>query len=258
MPAMSAAISARAAASIRNSRSSPGRRAGSAGRSNGPCDRQECISQPTTRPAISRSRPSWRSTPTANSWRCAARTSVNHGAYAALLRPLDQGRRDHVEHLPRAGGAFPRPRRADQHRADPPLSQPGPARGHVRHGAADRSRGARSTGFDRVELRRRNLVPATAMPYTNPFGMVYDSGDYHGVMEHVLALADWDGLPGAPRRGASARQMPRHRRRATTSTPRPARRASGPRSRCCPRRASSRSSSAQCRAARATKPASRS
>jgi carbon-monoxide dehydrogenase large subunit len=34
------------------------------------------------------------------------------------------------------------------------------------------------------------------MPYTNPFGMVYDSGDYIGAMEHVLALADWEGLPG--------------------------------------------------------------
>ena len=35
-------------------------------------------------------------------------------------------------------------------------------------------------GFDRVELRRRNLVPTAAMPYTNPFGIVYDSGDYGG------------------------------------------------------------------------------
>jgi carbon-monoxide dehydrogenase large subunit len=35
-------------------------------------------------------------------------------------------------------------------------------------------------GFDRVELRRRNLVPTAAMPYTNPCGIVYDSGDYGG------------------------------------------------------------------------------
>jgi aerobic carbon-monoxide dehydrogenase large subunit len=54
---------------------------------------------------------------------------------------------------------------------------------------------ARRTGIDRIDLRRRNLVPATAMPYTNPFGMVYDSGHYHEVMEKVLALGDWAGFP---------------------------------------------------------------
>ncbi|MGH8679891.1 MAG: xanthine dehydrogenase family protein molybdopterin-binding subunit, partial [Burkholderiales bacterium] len=37
---------------------------------------------------------------------------------------------------------------------------------------------ARRHGFDRVQLRRRNLVSASAMPYRNPFGLVYDSGDY--------------------------------------------------------------------------------
>ena len=54
---------------------------------------------------------------------------------------------------------------------------------------------AHQIGIDRIELRRRNLVPETAMPYTNPFGMVYDSGDYIGAMDHVLRLADWQGLP---------------------------------------------------------------
>jgi carbon-monoxide dehydrogenase large subunit len=53
---------------------------------------------------------------------------------------------------------------------------------------------ARQTGIDRIELRRRNLVPEAAMPYTNPFGMVYDSGHYHEVMERVLEIADWRGF----------------------------------------------------------------
>src|SRR5262245_3263828 len=43
------------------------------------------------------------------------------------------------------------------------------------------------------------------MPYPNPFGMVYDSGDYHYAMNKVLALADWEGFPArrveAKRRG---------------------------------------------------------
>src|SRR5580704_13320934 len=54
---------------------------------------------------------------------------------------------------------------------------------------------ARQTGINRIELRRRNLVPESMMPYTNPFGMVYDSGAYHRVMERVLEIADWRGFP---------------------------------------------------------------
>lgn len=67
---------------------------------------------------------------------------------------------------------------------------------------------ARQGGFDRLELRRRNLVPKTAMPYRNPFGMVYDSGEYHNAMERVLALADWAGFPA---RRAAARGCGRRR-----------------------------------------------
>jgi carbon-monoxide dehydrogenase large subunit len=63
---------------------------------------------------------------------------------------------------------------------------------------------ARQCGFDRLELRRRNLVPESAMPYCNPFGMVYDSGAYHQVMDRVVALGDWDGFP-ARRAEARAR-----------------------------------------------------
>ncbi|HSE06846.1 MAG TPA: xanthine dehydrogenase family protein molybdopterin-binding subunit [Methylomirabilota bacterium] len=63
---------------------------------------------------------------------------------------------------------------------------------------------ARRHGFDRLELRRRNLVPAAAMPYTNPFGIVYDSGDYAAVQDRAVALADWAGFE-ARRREARAR-----------------------------------------------------
>ncbi|HZK92424.1 MAG TPA: xanthine dehydrogenase family protein molybdopterin-binding subunit [Stellaceae bacterium] len=63
---------------------------------------------------------------------------------------------------------------------------------------------ARQTGIGRIELRRRNLVPESAMPYTNPFGMVYDSGEYHDCMERALRLGDWTGFP-ARRAEARAR-----------------------------------------------------
>jgi aerobic carbon-monoxide dehydrogenase large subunit len=53
---------------------------------------------------------------------------------------------------------------------------------------------ARRHGFDRLQLRRRNLVDAGAMPYRNGLGIVYDSGDYRAALDRTLALADWAGF----------------------------------------------------------------
>ncbi|MEX2616786.1 MAG: xanthine dehydrogenase family protein molybdopterin-binding subunit [Alphaproteobacteria bacterium] len=57
-------------------------------------------------------------------------------------------------------------------------------------------------GFDRVALRRRNLVAPRRMPYANPVGAVYDSGEYEAAMDRAMAMADWDGFPD--RRAAAA------------------------------------------------------
>jgi len=62
---------------------------------------------------------------------------------------------------------------------------------------------AAATGVDRVELRRRNLIPAAAMPYRTPNGPIYDSGEFETIMDQALALADWAGFP--QRRAASER-----------------------------------------------------
>ena len=51
---------------------------------------------------------------------------------------------------------------------------------------------ARAHGFDRIELRRRNLITTT--PHTNAFGVTYDSGDYLSTFDQVLKLADWNGF----------------------------------------------------------------
>jgi carbon-monoxide dehydrogenase large subunit len=67
---------------------------------------------------------------------------------------------------------------------------------------------ARRHGLDRVQLRRRNLVPATAMPYRNPLGLLYDSGDYAAAQDRVVALADWAGFEA---RRAEARRRGRYR-----------------------------------------------
>jgi carbon-monoxide dehydrogenase large subunit len=67
---------------------------------------------------------------------------------------------------------------------------------------------ARRHGFDRLELRRRNLVPAAAMPYRNGCGVVYDSGDYLAALDRAVALADWKGFEA---RRAEARRRGRYR-----------------------------------------------
>ncbi len=60
---------------------------------------------------------------------------------------------------------------------------------------------ARELGLDRVELRRKNLIPSSAMPYRNPFGFTYDCGEFDTQMNAALALADVAGF--AARREAS-------------------------------------------------------
>ena len=63
---------------------------------------------------------------------------------------------------------------------------------------------ARECGFDPIALRRRNLIPPTAMPYANPLGMTYDSGEFERSMDLAMELADWDGFE-ARRAEAEAR-----------------------------------------------------
>ena len=60
---------------------------------------------------------------------------------------------------------------------------------------------ARKLGIEPVELRRRNLVRAEAIPHATPTGLVYDSGNFPLVLEKSLTLADWAGFE--QRRAAS-------------------------------------------------------
>jgi len=63
---------------------------------------------------------------------------------------------------------------------------------------------ARELGVDPVELRRANLIPASAMPYRTALGMTYDCGDFAKNMEDALKLADVAGF--AARREAARRR----------------------------------------------------
>jgi CO/xanthine dehydrogenase Mo-binding subunit len=58
---------------------------------------------------------------------------------------------------------------------------------------------AAKVGVDTVEIRRRNLIGKSAMPYTlglETLGthIVYDSGDYAKLLDKALAAADWPKL----------------------------------------------------------------
>ncbi|MFM9888404.1 MAG: xanthine dehydrogenase family protein molybdopterin-binding subunit [Burkholderiales bacterium] len=62
---------------------------------------------------------------------------------------------------------------------------------------------AAKTGIDPAEIRRRNMIPRAALPYTTLLGAIYDSGDYTAIMERGLREADWAGFPA---RKANAEQ----------------------------------------------------
>jgi carbon-monoxide dehydrogenase large subunit len=62
---------------------------------------------------------------------------------------------------------------------------------------------AQEHGFDRVALRKRNLIPPSAFPYRNPQGITYDNGTYRVVMDRAMELGDWKGFK---KRRAEARK----------------------------------------------------
>jgi carbon-monoxide dehydrogenase large subunit len=63
---------------------------------------------------------------------------------------------------------------------------------------------AAELGIDAVELRRRNLIPADAMPFKTGLTFTYDSGEFERSMDLALRLADHAGF--AARRDESRRR----------------------------------------------------
>src|SRR5471030_1599708 len=53
---------------------------------------------------------------------------------------------------------------------------------------------AAAPGLARIEVRRRNFIRREQFPYLIPSGSTYDSGDYHTVVEKVLAHIDFAGM----------------------------------------------------------------
>ena len=58
-------------------------------------------------------------------------------------------------------------------------------------------------GFDPVELRRKNMIPPSALPYKTALSFTYDSGEFEKCMDIALDMADWKGFE---KRRAEARK----------------------------------------------------
>ncbi len=66
---------------------------------------------------------------------------------------------------------------------------------------------ATEMGIDRVELRRRNIIPKEAYPYQTPVIVQYDSGDPMGCLEGALAAADVAGFAARKARSAKSGKL---------------------------------------------------
>ena len=53
---------------------------------------------------------------------------------------------------------------------------------------------ARELGVDRVELRRKNMLPESALPYQSPVGPYYDCGEFEKNLDMAIKLADVAGF----------------------------------------------------------------
>jgi carbon-monoxide dehydrogenase large subunit len=53
---------------------------------------------------------------------------------------------------------------------------------------------ARELKMDRVEIRRKNMIPANAFPYQTPVALQYDSGDYQSTLKMALEGSDFAGF----------------------------------------------------------------
>ena len=117
--------------------------------------------------------------------------AIPSAIYSALLAGVYRTPAIHV----RVTGAFTNTAPTDAYRG-----AGRPEACYVLERLADRA--AAAAGIDRVEIRRRNLIPTEAMPYATPVGPTYDCGNFPAVMARALEEAGWSGFP--ERRAAAA------------------------------------------------------
>ena len=65
---------------------------------------------------------------------------------------------------------------------------------------------ARVTGIDKVKLRKKNLIPQSAMPFKTPVGTTYCSGDFPGIVDKALTLSDYANFAKRKRESAKRKK----------------------------------------------------
>jgi carbon-monoxide dehydrogenase large subunit len=65
---------------------------------------------------------------------------------------------------------------------------------------------ARVIGMDPVRLRKKNLIPPSAMPFKTPINS-YDSGDFPGIVEQALELSDYANFNKRKREAARRKKL---------------------------------------------------
>lgn len=66
---------------------------------------------------------------------------------------------------------------------------------------------ARQTGFDRIGLRRRNMIALEDMPLTTPTGLAFGRADFHGNFDRALDTIDFAGFGERQAEAASAGKL---------------------------------------------------
>ncbi len=66
---------------------------------------------------------------------------------------------------------------------------------------------AAEIGMDAVAVRRKNLIPSSAFPWTTPTGTTYDTGDYEQALDLALEHSGYDGLRAEQARRRSAGEV---------------------------------------------------
>jgi len=65
---------------------------------------------------------------------------------------------------------------------------------------------ARVVGMDSLRLRKKNLIPPSSMPFKTPIN-TYDSGDFPGIVDKALKLADVDNFNKRKRESAKRKKL---------------------------------------------------
>ncbi len=66
---------------------------------------------------------------------------------------------------------------------------------------------ARITGIDSARLRRKNLIPPSAMPYKTAVTTTYDSGDFPGAFAKAMELSEYAGFNKRKRESAKRKKL---------------------------------------------------